>query len=1202
MHNKNDIKKSNIPSQIKNYKIEKELYSISNGHICLGINLNLNEKVLLKIYAKEIIHHNYEEISLINTEIFFLRLINHKNCIKLYEIIESPSYIFLICEYSSGVKLSELLNRKKKLTEDESLNIYKQIISILIYFQEMKIIHLNLNPENIIVDINNNIKLCDFKYCTFYKTKEKIKCEEFGDNNYMSPELWSDKTCYPKLADIWSSGVLFYFLLVGQLPFKGINNYDLQKKIMGGEFSLPLNISKNIQDFFKNIFEPKIDMRYDLEKILTSALFKEKKITKNNLAKGFNIFTTKYPIDERALDIYKSNFDSNIENLKQKLSKNIFDSHTSLYKQIISSFIRKKISSEIDLSSKKYISYISSAKNFFDENTMNNNIKENFEKFEEIKKKFKEEKIKLIKKQNNLLNKLKTLMDQKNIPKDLPIKTERGNKAKKEKVKSSKKVIIKENDIRNKNDNNNKIISNSKNIKNTKRGTLYSITFKAKLSKSKIFDNKLNLNINDKNKKRKSCLITSNLKYHSNVLDNHSLKDLNKLKSDYNKPKKYIPNNKNVIKESKEEEKRHLSENSNISSRNSSESKTTKNNKKESSKNITSTTTSRNNKNLKVNSVPSKSEKINKEKRNSKAQKIPQMNKEDFFSQLRGVKLKKYTPNTYANPNEIKNKPKEENKNQTSEENLTNLNSQPKIDTKRKSVYDLSLDISETKLIKEIENLSQKKEKPKITKEQIKKYSRQRKSLNYTELFLFKSKGILINLDDILKERSKDDAHQYKVSTFNKHDNITEEDIKELVIPKINKINNNLNNKRKELTNKNKENEKEELITTKNNEKDIKIFEESDNNKNEEGKNKNNGEEKKEERNKEEEIIKKEDEMSKREEEIRKKEEEIKQKEEKIIKKEKEEENKIEEERKKIKEEELKLKQEEEKIRKELEEEERQRKTKAAEEEKKHIEEEELKRKHFEEMEKRKKEEEEEEEKRKKEEERIRKEKEKERLRLEEEEKIKKWKEEKKKQKEEEEKIQKEKEEKEKKEEEEKIQKRKEEIEIKRKQEQEENKRLLEEYEKKQKEDEDKKLLRESIKKQKEEEIRKKRDSQLEIMRESIIKNNQKEESESVVDSKKNIFDNFNNFFFSDSEIKKIQKGKKENIIIKNKEKNENGSQEKLKLFYHYQLNEDKDKDNQKFNNRSCETLKNKKDNTKIIYQPIQNNYNVYILNTKKYK
>ena len=274
-----------------------------------------------------------------------------------------------------------------------------------------------------------------------------------------------------------------------------------------------------------------------------------------------------------------------------------------------------------------------------------------------------------------------------------------------------------------------------------------------------------------------------------------------------------------------------------------------------------------------------------------------------------------------------------------------------------------------------------------------------------------------------------------------------------------------------------------------------------------------------------------------------------------------------------------------------MDEEERQRQIKEAEEEKKRIEEE-LKRKHVEEIEKKRREEEEEE-KRKKEEERIRKEKEKERLRFEEEEKIRKWKEEKKKQKEEEERQKKEEEEKEKKEEEENIKKRKEQIEKKRKKEQEENKKLLEEYEKRQKEQEDKKLIKESMKKKKEEELRKKRESELKLIRESKIKN-QKEENESVVNSQKNIFNTFNNFFFSDNATKSE---KKENKHTKIKKKSRNENQEKLRLFYHYQQNDDKD--NQKSYNRSYETLNNKKNNPKILYQPIQNNYNVYILNKR---
>ena len=239
-------KKFIIPSKIKSYKIEKELCPISNAHLCLATNLNIKEKVLIKIYDKEIIQHNSEEISLINNEIFMMRLINHKNVLKLYEIIETPSYIFLIMEYFNPIKLNDYLKTKVRLTEDESLNIFKQLISLLSYFNEMNIGHLNINPNDILIDNTHNIKICDFKYSVFYSSTEQVKCKNIGDANYLCPELLSEKKCYPELADIWSSGVLLYLCLIGQLPFKGINNYDLQKKIMGGEFALPLNISKNL--------------------------------------------------------------------------------------------------------------------------------------------------------------------------------------------------------------------------------------------------------------------------------------------------------------------------------------------------------------------------------------------------------------------------------------------------------------------------------------------------------------------------------------------------------------------------------------------------------------------------------------------------------------------------------------------------------------------------------------------------------------------------------------------------------------------------------------------------------------------------------------------------------------------------------------------------------------------------------------------
>ena len=111
MNNKNvpsnDIKNFYIPINIKNYQIEKELFLTSNGLICSATNINIKEKVLIKIINKETFQHNCDEISLVNNEIYIMKIINHKHCIKLYEIIESPSYIYLIFEYSFCFKLSE---------------------------------------------------------------------------------------------------------------------------------------------------------------------------------------------------------------------------------------------------------------------------------------------------------------------------------------------------------------------------------------------------------------------------------------------------------------------------------------------------------------------------------------------------------------------------------------------------------------------------------------------------------------------------------------------------------------------------------------------------------------------------------------------------------------------------------------------------------------------------------------------------------------------------------------------------------------------------------------------------------------------------------------------------------------------------------------------------------------------------------------
>ena len=437
-------KKFKMPSRIKNYKIEKELCVISNGHICEGNNININEKVLIKIYDKELIQYYYEELSLINNEIFMLRLINHIHCLKLYEIIESPSYIFLIMEYFNGTRLVDYMKQKKKLSEDEALNIYKQILSVLVYLHDMNIGHLNISANNIFIDNTNNIKIFEFKYSLFYSSKERVKCEYMGDKLYLSPELCSKKSCFPELSDIWSAGVILYLLAVGEHPFFSKNDLDSQKLIMRGEFKLPTNMSKIMQDFFKTCFEIKEESRYNIERIFNCSLLRQKKIVKETLTPGFNVLSAKYPIDQRALIICKNYFNLDTDEIKQKLYDNVFDPQTSLYKQIISKFTSKKVSSDGDFLSKKYNNYINNNKYYFDEKIQKKNIQNSLNKELDIKQMNKLKEKEIVQNQEASLIKLDDLLTSYNEFKKNPDSLKKRPKPNRSVEEAKKKAKLEE--------------------------------------------------------------------------------------------------------------------------------------------------------------------------------------------------------------------------------------------------------------------------------------------------------------------------------------------------------------------------------------------------------------------------------------------------------------------------------------------------------------------------------------------------------------------------------------------------------------------------------------------------------------------------------------------------------------------------------------------------------------------------------------
>jgi len=391
-----------IPESIKSYKIEKETYKLLNTVLHTATNTEINEKVLIHVFQKEILKNRANEISFMNNQVFLMKILNHKNILKLYEIIETKTHAFIVYEYFNGVKLSDYISKKKKLNEEESMTIFKEILSVLLYIHGMYICDLNLSPNNIIIDNKNNIKICDFRYGHFYSTKEKSKPMFIGDHPYISPELHSKKSYYPELADMWSSGVILYQMLTGNLPFNTKKDLDMIRLIIKGEYSIPNTINQNLRSVIKGLMEKNEEKRFKINDLFNQQYFKDKNITKKLLGQGLNVLIMKYPIDEIALNICTNNLGIQRENLIKYLENNKFTPYTSLFKQIVTKLTSKGIKTINDLVSDKFISYINDNNNYLKEEEQIKSIQSYLKKEEDIRKNAKDVVAILLNNQNEI--------------------------------------------------------------------------------------------------------------------------------------------------------------------------------------------------------------------------------------------------------------------------------------------------------------------------------------------------------------------------------------------------------------------------------------------------------------------------------------------------------------------------------------------------------------------------------------------------------------------------------------------------------------------------------------------------------------------------------------------------------------------------------------------------------------------------------
>ena len=252
-------------SLIQEYYIKGIIGKGTFSFVKLGIDRITGEKVAIKILEKNKMINN-KDLERVKREINILTNINHVNLIKINNIKEDLENFYIIMEFCEKGELFNYIVRRGKLDENESAFFYFQIINGLEYIHSKNIAHRDLKPENLLICKNNILKIIDFGLSNFNKNDELLSTP-CGSPCYASPEMIGGKKYDGNLIDIWSSGIILYVMLCGNLPFEGQTNEILFQNIMKCKVKYPKHLSIFAVDLLQKILVPDPEQRIKLYEI-----------------------------------------------------------------------------------------------------------------------------------------------------------------------------------------------------------------------------------------------------------------------------------------------------------------------------------------------------------------------------------------------------------------------------------------------------------------------------------------------------------------------------------------------------------------------------------------------------------------------------------------------------------------------------------------------------------------------------------------------------------------------------------------------------------------------------------------------------------------------------------------------------------------------------------------------------------------------
>ncbi|HDA2147463.1 TPA: serine/threonine protein kinase Stk1 [Staphylococcus aureus] len=246
------------------YKIVDKLGGGGMSTVYLAEDTILNIKVAIKaIFIPP--REKEETLKRFEREVHNSSQLSHQNIVSMIDVDEEDDCYYLVMEYIEGPTLSEYIESHGPLSIDTAINFTNQILDGIKHAHDMRIVHRDIKPQNILIDSNKTLKIFDFGIAKALSETSLTQTNHvLGTVQYFSPEQAKGEAT-DECTDIYSIGIVLYEMLVGEPPFNG-------------ETAVSIAI-KHIQDSVPNVTT---DVRKDIPQSLSNVILRATEKDKAN--------------------------------------------------------------------------------------------------------------------------------------------------------------------------------------------------------------------------------------------------------------------------------------------------------------------------------------------------------------------------------------------------------------------------------------------------------------------------------------------------------------------------------------------------------------------------------------------------------------------------------------------------------------------------------------------------------------------------------------------------------------------------------------------------------------------------------------------------------------------------------------------------------------------------------------------------------